>query len=121
VKGTPERSPVGESQRIKQSLAPDEWVIHQVPAIGCTLALTQRRLILARDTSYNRPRSGIRSWPIDARLSLRAGPVRHGSGSIAVLWVRDLTTVFVPAEHWADALMLVRATWSAIRRETESG
>lgn len=117
---TPLTAP-GIKQRIDRALAPDEWVVHHVSAIGCTLALTSMRLIVARDGSFFRPRSGIRSWPLDERLSLRAGVVRHGSGSIAVLWERDITTVFVSAERWEDALILVRATRSAIRRSTDAG
>ena len=103
---------------LQSALAPGEQVTHLVPAIGCLLALTTERLIVARDGSAFRPKTGVRRWDLDERLSLRAGLVRHGTGSLAILWDRDATSVFVRGEHWDAALELVGAARAAIRRAT---
>jgi hypothetical protein len=106
---------------IDSALEPGEQVMHLVPAIGCTLALTPRRLIVAREGSAFRPKTGIRHWGLDERLSVRVGLVRHGSGSLVIHWDREATSVFVDAVHWDDALALVGAARAAIRRAEEVG
>lgn len=101
---------------LDSALAPGEETTHVVPAIGCTLALTPQRLIIAREGSGYRPKSGVRSWDLDEHLSIRTGLVRHGAGSLVVIWDRDATSVFVRSEHWDAALELVVAVRAAVRR-----
>lgn len=101
---------------IDATLEPGETVTHAVRAIGCTVALTGRHLILAREGSAFRPKTGVRRWDIDGRLSVRAGLLRHGTGTLVIQWDRDATSVFVAADNWDDALALVGATYTAIRR-----
>ncbi|HET9457811.1 MAG TPA: hypothetical protein VFO78_10745 [Candidatus Limnocylindrales bacterium] len=103
---------------LRSALAPGEKVTHLVPAIGCILALTTERLIVAREGSAFRPKTGVRRWDLDERLSMRAGLVRHGTGTLAILWDRDATSVFVRAEHWDAALELVGAVRVSVRRAT---
>jgi hypothetical protein len=109
-------TPLGSSAALDAALAPGERVTHLVPAIGCTLALTSDGLIIAREGSTFRPKTGIRRWDLDDRLAIRAGLVRQGSGSLVILWDRDATSVFVRAEHWDAALELVGAVRASIRR-----
>jgi hypothetical protein len=106
---------------IDSALEPGEQVMHLVPAIGCTLALTPRRLIVAREGSAFRPKTGVRHWDLDERLSVRVGLVRHGSGSLVIDRDREATSVFVDADHWDEALALVGAARAGIRRAEEAG
>jgi hypothetical protein len=101
---------------LRAALAPTERLTHAVPAIGCTLALTTRRLLVIRDGSAFRPVSGIREWPLDPALDVRPGLVRHGSGSVAIRQGRDVTSVFVPSKEWDSALTLIGALRGRIRR-----
>jgi hypothetical protein len=57
-------------------LEPGERIDHEASAVGAHLLLTDRRLVVVRDGFEFRPRSGIRSWPLDGRLTLRVEPGR---------------------------------------------
>ena len=97
----------------------DEVVTHAVPAVGCVLVLTARRLFIVREGASFRPKSGIRDWLIDRRLLIRPGLVRQGSGSVVITSGRETTSVFILAAHWADALRLIGALRGRIRIERE--
>src|SRR5207244_1016257 len=87
-----------------------ERLTHAVPAIGCTIALTTRRLFVIRDGSAFRPKTGVREWPLETSLDVKPGLVRHGSGSLVIRQGRDVTSVFVSTEEWAAALQLTIGT-----------
>jgi hypothetical protein len=116
-RGTPAPDPRLDlaDSRLQGALHDGEAITHLVPAIGCVVALTPLRLLVVREGSAFRPRSGIREWPLGAGLALRAGLVRHGAGSIVIKWGRGATSVFVRAEHWDDALSLVGAVRARMR------
>jgi hypothetical protein len=113
----PRADPTGEL--LRAALEPDEEVTHVVPAIGCAVALTERRLIIIREGSAFRPKTGIRQWAIEDGLSIQPGLVRRGTGSLAIRSDRDVTSVFVRAEHWDSALVLVGAVRGRVRLEEE--
>lgn len=100
---------------LRSTLEADEVVTHAVPAIGCALVLTNRRLLIVRDGSSFRPRTGIRQWEIGPGLAVRAGLVRQGIGSLVIRSGRDLTSVFVRADRWSGALDLVGAVRGRVR------
>ena len=100
---------------LREAVDPDEQITHVVPAIGCTIALTERRLIIVRDGADFRPKTGVRRWNLDEDLTVRTGFLRHGTGSIAVHWDRNATSVFVQAEHWDEALKLSAAARHRLR------
>jgi hypothetical protein len=54
-----------------------ESVEFVAPAVGSSLALTQRRVIVVRDGASFRPKSGIRTFDLDQGLSIRIGPQRR--------------------------------------------
>ncbi len=103
--------------RLRAILATGEEITHLVPAIGCVIALTPRRLLIVREGSSFRPKTGVREWDLGAGMSVRAGLVRQGSGSLVVKWGRNATSVFVRAEHWDDALALVGTVRARLRLE----
>jgi len=101
---------------LRAALAPTERLTHAVPGIGCTIALTTRRLFVIRDGSAFRPKTGVREWPLETTLDVKPGLVRHGSGSLVIRRGRDVTSVFVSTEEWAAALQLIGALRARIRR-----
>jgi hypothetical protein len=52
-------------------LEPGERIDREASAVGAHLLLTNRRLVVVRDGFEFRPKSGIRSWPLDGDLDLR--------------------------------------------------
>ena len=101
--------------RLRAVLDKGETIDHLVPAIGCVVALTPKRLLIVREGSSFRPKSGVREWELDAGLAVRAGLVRQGSGSLVIKWGRNATSVFVRADHWNDALALVGTVRARLR------
>jgi hypothetical protein len=68
-----------------------EWgerIDREASAVGAHLLLTDRRLVVVRDGFDFRPRSGIRSWPLDGKLVLRLEPgrlvIEHGRPAVGV-------------------------------------
>lgn len=104
---------------LRATLQKDEPVTHAVPAIGSVVVLTARRLLIVREGSSFRPKTGVRDWPIDNHLVVRPGLVRHGSGSVTIRRDRDTTSVFIQSAHWAEALRLIGALRGRIRVEQE--
>jgi hypothetical protein len=107
--------PDNAGSRLQAALDEGEAVIHLVPAIGCVVALTPKRLLVVREGSAFRPKTGVREWVLGPGLTVRAGLVRHGTGSLVIKWDRDATSVFVRAEHWDDAQTLVGAIRGRMR------
>jgi hypothetical protein len=101
---------------LRATLAPTERLTHAVPGVGCTIALTTRRLFVVRDGSAFRPKTGLREWPLESSLDVKPGFVRHGSGSIVIRRGRDVTSVFVSTGEWAAALQLIGALRARVRR-----
>ncbi len=59
-------------------LGPSERVDRVVPAVGCSLVLTNERLLIVRDGAAFRPKSGVRQWPLDRESRIRMAPgARH--------------------------------------------
>jgi len=111
--------PGATAEALRDAIEPGEAITHIVPAIGCTIALTERRLIIVRDGAAFRPKTGVRRWNLDEDLTVRTGFLRHGTGSIAVHWDRNATSVFVQAEHWDEALKLSAAARHRLRAAAE--
>jgi hypothetical protein len=106
---------------LRSALGPDESVTHSVAAIGCALVLTNLRLLVIREGSAFRPRTGVRDWPIGPELAVQAGLVRQGTGSLVIRSERDVTSVFVRADRWDDALDLVGAVRGRVRQARTRG
>lgn len=109
------------SEAIRGLLEEDEAVTRLVAGIGCTLALTERRLLVLRDGASFRPRSGVREWPVGPGLAIKPGVVRQGTGSLVIHWGRDITSVFVRAERWDEAIELVTEVRRRLRGDPPAG
>jgi hypothetical protein len=90
-----------------QHIEPGERVERILPAVGCTLIMTQRRLVLVRDGATFRRRTGVQSWPLDDRLDLQLTPVRRGTGRLLIQRAGKSTSVFLAETQIDEARMLV--------------
>jgi hypothetical protein len=98
-----------------------ERVSHVVPAIGCVVALSDRRLLVLREGSAFRPKTGVREWALADEPAILPGLVRQGSGTLVIQSDRDVTSVFVRAAHWDEALALAGAVRGRVRTIREHG
>lgn len=80
-------------------LAPSEEVSLVAPAVGCTLVLTDRQLLLVREGATYRPRSGVRAWVLDRTLTLRPGRPSRSSGQLAIECCKRTTSVFYSLDN----------------------
>jgi hypothetical protein len=85
---------------ISAVLDPAESVEFVAPAVGSSLALTQRRVLGIRDGANFRPKSGIRAFELDAGLSIRIGPRRR---RVIIEAESGTINVFVRSEQLAQA------------------
>ena len=83
------------SQRPCAGPRPQRGRRHGRAAVGCTLVLTDRQLLLVRDGHSFRPRSGIQRWVVDRSLSVRLGPVRQTTGQLAIECRGRTSSVFL--------------------------
>jgi hypothetical protein len=117
AKPAPGAHPDSADSLLRATLDEGESITHLVPAIGCIVALTPRRLLIVREGSSFRPKTGVREWELGAGLTVRAGLVRQGSGSLVIKWGRNATSVFIRADQWPDALALVGTVRARMRLE----
>ena len=85
-------------------------------AVGCSLVLTDRRLLLVRDGAAHRPRSGIGSWPTDDRLRVHLEVSLHGTPGLSITRDRQSASVFLIAARIQE----VRSLVAAVRRRIET-
>ena len=97
-------------------LDPAERVAMVAPAVGCTLVLTDRQLLLVRDGVSYRPRSGVQSWVVDRSLRIRLGPVRRTTGQLAIECGGHTASVFLTQAHIPAVDALVAEVRSRIYR-----
>jgi hypothetical protein len=93
-------------QAVNEHLGMAECVERSVAGIGCTIALTERYLILIRDGAAFRRRTGVRSWPLNADLAVRLTPVRHGAQRLLINGCAAPTSVFLAGVHVNEARKL---------------
>ena len=106
--------PQAAHDAIDAVLDPGESVEVVAAAVGSSLVLTQRRLIVVRDGAKFRPKSGVRSFDLDLGLSIRVGPARR-----RVIITSDCGTinVFVRSEQLAQAEAFVAEVRRRIYQE----
>ncbi len=77
------------------------------PAVGCTLVMTDRRLFVIRDGARFRPRSGVRSWPLQRDLTLRLARVRHDTSRLVIQCAGRSASVFLTGAQMDAAQDLI--------------
>lgn len=84
-----------------------ECVEQVVSAVGCSLVLTDRRLVVVREGASYRPRSGVRTWPLDRELVLRLAPSRRETARLVIEQTGRSASVFLTGEHVDEARSLI--------------
>jgi hypothetical protein len=85
-------------------LEPRERILLVAPAVGSTLVLTHRRLLVVRDGAKFRPKTGVRTFGLAAGLAVRVGPARR---RVIIESDGRAITVFIRPEHLEQAEALV--------------
>ena len=98
-------------------LGPTERVALVANAVGCTLVLTDRQLLLVREGVRYRPKSGVRSWAVDRTLTVRPGPLKRTTGQLAIECCGRTTSVFYTGDHKPNVDQLVAEVRRRIYRQ----
>jgi hypothetical protein len=91
---------------VSRTLDGSELITWTAIAVGCTLVLTNRRLMLIRDTTQHRPRSGVQTWALDRSLTMRLTPNRERLRLI-IECCGQAVSVFVAAVQTSAVVRLV--------------
>lgn len=94
-----------------QILEVGERIDLAVPAVGCMIALTDRRLAVVRDGADSRPKSGIASYPIDQDLAVGLEPARR---RIVINHHCGTSSVFIRSADLDQVVALI----AAVRQRT---
>jgi len=119
----PTRGPKQDELRLalERTLEPAEEVELTARAVGCTLVLTDRRLLLVREGASYRPSSGIRSWPLDRGLLLRLGRAHRQTHRLVIERATETASVFLSSEQLPDAKALIDRARQRTFSEDDSG
>ena len=87
-------------EAIAAVLEPAETVELVAPAVGSSLVLTQRRLMVIRDGANFRPKTGVRTFELGSGIAIRIGPARR---RVIIESGGKTINVFVRSEQLAQA------------------
>jgi len=107
MSSTPPRGGPGEHnlpeaarEAIAAVLDPAESVELVAPAVGSSLVLTQRRLMVVRDGASFRPKTGVRTFELGSGIAIRIGPARR---RVIIESAGKSINLFVRSEQLAQA------------------
>ena len=98
---------LGEEALLALDLGVGEQIQRVASTVGCTLVLTDRRLVLIRDGASFRPKSGVHSWPIDRALDLHLTRMRRDTGRLLIRQTDGSLSVFVTVEQLPEVRAIV--------------
>jgi hypothetical protein len=99
------------SESAREILEPGEELVGRLDGRGATLLLTQRRVVIVREGSGFRPRSGIRSWPYSSITGVTLSPPKRGQAQVVIRTGRaawQAVSMFFAAELMTDAEDLIQ-------------
>lgn len=91
---------------VAPTLERSEHILWTAAAVGCTLVLTDQRLLLVRDGTQFRPRTGVQTWPLDRSLTIRMTSGRERV-RLMIQYGGKAVSVFVAAVHATAVTRLV--------------
>ena len=107
MSSTPPRGGPGEHnlpeaarEAIAAVLDPAESVELVAPAVGSSLVLTRRRLMVVRDGASFRPKTGVRTFALGSGIAIRIGPGRR---RVIIESAGKTINLFVRSEQLAQA------------------
>jgi hypothetical protein len=120
----PTRTTPGEASRngLKDWLEPDEVVVAVLAGDGATLSATETRVVIVRDGSEYRPKSGVRSWPYEQVSSVQLSRPQRGQARFVVRTGRypwQAVSVFFNVSNQADAERMVREVSRRVRMRND--
>ena len=96
----------GTYATLADTLEDGEEILGAISSWSAALVLTDRRLMIVRQGWRHRPKTGVRSWPLNRDLMIRIAP-RGTSGALIIEREHRATTYFVLESDWPDAKLLV--------------
>jgi hypothetical protein len=101
-------------------LEADEDIVAILIGKGASLVATGRRVVILRDRSSYRPRTGVRSWPFERIVSVSLSEPHRGQARILLRTGKmpwEAVSVFFNARDWQEAEEIV----ALIRRRNGPG
>jgi hypothetical protein len=105
-------------------LEAEETIVARLTGLGAMVIATTQRLVVVRDGAGFRPRSGVRSWPHDAKVKVSLAAPRQGQARIVVRGgggADNEVSMFFTAERWPEAERLVSEVKRLTRLHGEHG
>jgi hypothetical protein len=115
---SPDASPGG----LYAWLEPDEEVVALLAGDGATLSATQHRVVIVRDGSEYRPKSGVRSWPYEQVTSVQLSRPQRGQARFVIRTGRypwQAVSVFFNVSQLPDAERMVREVSRRVRMRSD--
>jgi hypothetical protein len=103
-------------------LEPEEEVIAILVGDGATLSATQHRVVIVRDGSEYRPKSGVRSWPYEQVTSVQLSRPQRGQARFVIRTGRypwQAVSVFFNMTHLPDAERIAREVTRRLRTRSD--
>ena len=104
-------TPAEPDETTSRWLDQDEEVVARLDGAGAILLATQRRVVVIREGSEFRPRSGVRWWPYDSIVDVSLTKPVGGQARIMLqtgIGPTHLVSMFFASDHWSVAQDLVR-------------
>lgn len=98
-------------------LGSGERVVTIAIAVGCTLVMTDRKLLLVRDGASFRPRSGVQSWALDPGTKVRLTPTHRETARLLISGAGRSASVFVTSDQLGEISELVAAYRRRVHRD----
>ena len=92
--------PEAAREAIAAVLEPAESIELVAPAVGSSLVLTRRRLMVVRDGASFRPKTGVRTFELGSGIAIRIGPGRR---RVIIESAGKTINLFVRSEQLAQA------------------
>jgi hypothetical protein len=108
VTDSPDDEPTRADARGK---AADDDVVAVLAGDGASLLATRHQLVILRDGSALRPRTGVRSWSYDQILDVSLSQPHHGQARIVIRTGRfpwEAVSMFFSSRHLPDAERMIR-------------
>lgn len=120
--GHPQGEDLSGLPTVEPELDPGEELVVVLRGIGAAMFLTTDRLIVARDGSERRPRSGTQAFPLESISHIRVEPGERPSGRIAVsVGSQEVISMFFDGRSFDRATEAVAAARTLIARRRREG
>lgn len=107
---------------VEPELEPGEELVFVLRGIGAAMFLTTERLVVARDGSERRPRSGTQAFPLESISHIRVEPGERPSGRIAVsVGSQEVISMFFDGRSFDLATEAVAVARTLIARRRREG